>query len=89
MAGYKGTATAGDGGTATVGSFGTAIVGDKGMALAGYGGTVRAGNGGIIVISFAKEGAFYRKVGQIGEDGLKPGIAYRVDPETCEFVEAR
>ena len=54
LAGYKGTATAGDygkatagfGGTANVGDWGTANAGEGGTATAGYNGTANAGFGG-------------------------------------------
>ena len=94
-AGDEGTATAGDGGTATAGykgtatagDEGTATAGDEGTAMAGYGGTATAGDKGVIIVSYYKDGEYLRKVGQIGEGGLKAEVAYRVDPETCEFVE--
>ena len=87
-AGYGGTATAGYGGTATAGDGGTATAGDWGTATAGDGGTATAGDGGTIIISYYKDGGYRRKVGLIGEGGLKAGVAYRVDPDTSEFVEA-
>ena len=87
-AGDGGTATAGYGGTATAGDGGTATAGDWGTATAGDGGTATAGDGGTIIISYYKDGGYRRKVGLIGEGGLKAGVAYRVDPDTSEFVEA-
>ena len=83
----EGTATAGYKGTATAGDHGTATAGDEGTAMAGYGGTATAGDKGVIIVSYYKDGEYLRKVGQIGEGGLKAEVAYRVDPETCEFVE--
>ena len=82
------TATAEDRGTATAGDGGTATAGDWGTATAGDGGTATAGDGGTIIISYYKDGGYRRKVGLIGEGGLKAGVAYRVDPDTSEFVEA-
>ena len=73
--------------TATAGDEGTAMAGYEGTAMAGYGGTATAGDKGVIIVSYYKDGEYLRKVGQIGEGGLKAGVAYRVDPETCEFVE--
>ena len=82
------TATAEDRGTATAGDGGTATAGDWGTATAGDGGTATAGDGGTIIISYYKDGGYRRKVGLIGEGGLKAGVAYRVDHDTSEFVEA-
>ena len=65
----------------------TATAGDEGTATAGYWGTATAGDKGVIIVSYYKDGEYLRKVGQIGEGGLKAEVAYRVDPETCEFVE--
>ena len=66
----------------------TATAEDRGTATAGDGGTATAGDGGTIIISYYKDGGYRRKVGLIGEGGLKAGVAYRVDPDTSEFVEA-
>lgn len=41
-----------------------------------------------LVVAYYKDGGYRRKVGLIGEGGLKAGVAYRVDPDTSEFVEA-
>ena len=93
-AGYRGTATAGDSGTATAGDSGTATAGDRGTATAGYRGTATAGDrgtatagdSGVIAIEYYDGHQYYRKIGAIGENGLKANVAYRV--ENGEFVEA-
>jgi hypothetical protein len=81
--GALGTATAGDSGTATAGALGTATAGDSGTATAGYSGTATAGYSGTICIRYwdAKAERYRTKVGYIGEDGLKPDTAYRLDDE--------
>ena len=82
-AGYGGTATAGYGGTATAtaGDGGTATAGDRGTATAGDGGTATAGYGGTITIRrWDSTASRYRLVvGYIGEGGLLPEVAYRLD----------
>ena len=72
-AGYSGVATAGNGGAATAGNGGT--------ATAGYNGAATAGDLGIITIRWwdmqkdrSRLATFY-----VGEDSIKPGVAYRVD----------
>lgn len=83
-AGYGGTATAGDGGTATAGDRGTATAGDYGTATAGDRGTATAGVCGQIRIEYYKNGRYRLAVGYVGEDGLLPNVAYRV--ENGKFV---
>ena len=87
-AGYSGTATAGDSGTATAGDYGTATAGDSGTATAGYAGTATAGDYGEIRIRYYdhKASRYRTKVGYIGEDRLKAGVAYRLDAKQ-NFVE--
>jgi hypothetical protein len=82
-AGYKGTATAGYKGTATAGNYGTATAGYKGTATAGNYGTATAGDEGEIRIRYwdTKANRYRTKVGYIGEDGLEPNIAYRLDDQ--------
>lgn len=96
-AGYMGTATAGGGGTATVGDYGMATAGDYGRATAGDEGTATVGDEGTatagvkgrIHISYWDKSANRdrTKTGYIGEDGLLPKMAYRLD-ERHQFVEA-
>ena len=70
-AGYEGTATAGNDGTATAGNGGTAMAGERGTATAGY-------RGRISLLHW--DGNRYRLItGYIGEDGLLPDTAYKLD----------
>jgi len=89
-AGDYGTATAGDSGTATAGRSGTATAGDYGTATAGRSGTATAGEKGEIRIKYWDEEAerYRTKIGYIGEDGLLPDVAYKLD-ESLKFVEAK
>jgi hypothetical protein len=95
-AGDSGTATAGDRGTATAGYRGTATAGDRGTATAGYRGTATAGDRGtatagdrgcISIEWYDDANGYRRKIGLIGENGLKPNTPYRV--ERGEFVEVK
>jgi hypothetical protein len=87
VAGRRATAIAGSGGTATAGHCGTAIAGDYGTATAGHCGSATAGEEGIIQIRwYDRQAERYRiAIGYIGENGLLPNVAYRLD-ETYEFV---
>ncbi len=87
-AGDRGTATAGYRGTATAGDMGTATAGDSGTAKAGDSGTAKAGDRGTIVIQWwdAKREKYRPLMGEIGENGLEPDVAYRV--EDGKFVKA-
>jgi hypothetical protein len=98
-AGYYGTATAGDygtatagyAGTATAGYAGTATAGDSGTATAGDRGTATAGDYGTLVLRWWDETAKGRNrtaVAYVGENGIEPGVAYRLDPSTHAFVRA-
>ena len=85
-AGCGGTATAGDCGTATVGYGGIAIAGDDGIATAGVGGTAIAGYDGTLVISYWTDRR-RTVVGHVVEDGIFPGVAYKLDSGGC-FIPA-
>ena len=89
-AGYSGTATAGVSGTATAGYSGTATAGYSGTATAGYSGTATAGYSGTVIIKWWDEDAErYRfAIGYIGEDGLKPGVRYKLN-DKHQFVEVQ
>jgi len=80
-AGYRGTATAGESGTATAGESGTATAGESGTATAGESGTATAGNYGEIRIQWwdSKAQRYRTKIGYVGEDGIKPDTAYRLN----------
>jgi len=77
-AGDNGQATAGNNGQATAGDYGQATAGDGGKAIAGDRGQATAGYNGEIHICYY-DGARYRTaVGYVGEDGIKPNVAYEV-----------
>ena len=88
-AGDRGTATAGDSGTATAGYRGTATAGDSGTATAGYSGTATAGDSGTatagdrgeIRVRYRddKNDRYRTVIGYVGEDGIEPNTAYRLD----------
>jgi len=88
-AGYGGTATAGGRGTATAGGRGTATAGEAGTATAGYGGTATAGNrgtatageAGTIIIERWNGKRYKFSIGYVGEDGILPNTAYRLDSD--------
>jgi len=78
-AGDCGTATAGDYGTATARDCGTATAGDYGTATAGYKGTATAGDSGTIQIRWHDGDRYRTAVGYVGENGILPNVAYRVE----------
>jgi len=55
--------------------------GDYGTATAGYSGTATAGYKGCIQLSLLDDKAQRRRVktAYVGEDGIKPGVAYRLN----------
>ena len=84
-AGDYGHATAGDYGHATAGYEGHATAGKWGHATAGYKGHATAGIGGTIQIEHYKDNRYRQLVGYIGEEGLEPNVAYKV--EDGKFVK--
>jgi len=68
-------------GTATAGNYGTATAGESGTATAGNYGTATAGNYGEIRIQWwdSKAQRYRTKIGYVGEDGIKPDTAYRLN----------
>jgi hypothetical protein len=90
-AGYHGTATAGDEGTATAGDKGTATAGYEGTATAGYEGTVTAGNQGVLQVRhYDRHAARYRLVtAYVGEDGILPDTAYKLDAKGLFVLAAQ
>jgi hypothetical protein len=68
---------------------GTATAGYRGTATAGYRGTATAGYSGLICIKYwdAEKERYRIAVGYVGEDGIKPGVKYRLD-DNNKFVEA-
>jgi len=81
------TATAGFGGTATSGDYGRSTAGYRGTSTSGEGGTAASGDGGIIVIWRYAGGRRRLVVGYVGENGIKPNVAYKLN-NLGEFVEA-
>ena len=66
---------------------GTATAGRHGTATAGYSGTATAGYSGTLVIKW-HDGKRYRiAVGYVGEDGILPNVAYKLDARG-KFVRA-
>lgn len=78
-AGDGGSAITGDEGSSTAGDGGSAIAGVGGSSTAGVGGSATAGVDGIISIRYWDKNRYRLCVGYIGEDGLLPGVAYRVE----------
>ena len=64
-----------------VGARGTATAGYRGTATAGESGTATAGNYGEIRIQWwdSKAQRYRTKIGYVGEDGIKPDTAYRLN----------
>lgn len=97
IAGDYGTATAGEYGTATAGRCGTAAAGYKGTAIAGRCGKAIAGRCGKAIAGEKGElhirywdhvAERYRTaIAYVGEDGIKPNVAYKLD-DNNKFVEA-
>ena len=87
--GALGSATAGKYGTATAGEYGTATAGYYGTATAGDRGTATAGEYGTICIRHwdSKADRYRVKVAYVGEDGIEPNVAYRLD-DKLNFVKA-
>jgi len=94
-AGYWGIATVGIGGTATAGNYGTATAGYRGTATAGDNGTATAGDkgtataeiGGTLIIKHWDGERYRTVVGYVGEDGILPNVAYKLDKKG-KFVKA-
>ncbi len=87
-AGTSGQATAGDYGQATAGHSGQATAGNSGKATAGHSGQATAGDLGSIHVRYW-DGVRYRTVtGYIGEGGLKPRTAYKLNASHT-FVVAK
>ena len=78
-AGVRGTATAGSAGTATAGYAGTATAGVRGTATAGVRGTATAGEKGVLSLRWWNGERYRIAIFYVGEDGIEPNTAYRVD----------
>ena len=84
--GYGGISISGDYGTSTSGVGGTSTSGDYGTSTSCDGGKATSGEDGTIIIKYWKNGRYYSKVGHIGEGGLEPNVAYKLD-EYHNFVK--
>ena len=82
-------AATGDGGVVQVGALGSATAGYRGTATAGDSGTATAGEYGTICIRHwdSKADRYRVKVAYVGEDGIEPNVAYRLD-DKLNFVKA-
>jgi hypothetical protein len=87
--GYRGTSTSGDGGTSTSGYGGTSTSGYGGTSTSGDRGTSTSGTDGLLVIHHydAARGRYTVKVAEVGVDGIKPDVPYRLDVDG-RFVPA-
>ena len=65
--------------TATAGDAGTATAGYAGTATAGYAGTATAGYEGILNLRWYDGKRFRLAIFYVGENGIEPGVPYRVD----------
>ncbi len=72
-----------------VGPLGHASSGTRGTSTSGYGGTSTSGEGGVLsILQYNPSKCVYeRKVAVVGENGIKPGIKYKLD-EAGKFVKA-
>ncbi len=77
--GYYGTSTSGDGGTSTSGYGGTSTSGDSGTSTSGDYGTSTSGVGGALVFVRYTKGRNRIVVAYVGECGIEPNVAYRLD----------
>ena len=81
------TSMSGGGGTSTSGYRGTSTSGDRGTSTSGEGGTSTSGDYGTIAI-WRYDGRRRRLVvGYVGENNIKPYVAYKLN-DAGEFVEA-
>ena len=81
-------ALVGDTEPALAGALGTATAGNYGTATAGEYGTATTGKSGEIRIKYFDQSSdrSRTKIGYVGEDGIKPNTAYRLDKKH-EFIE--
>ena len=86
--GYCGTSTSGHRGTSTSGYSGTSTSGDCGTSTSGDRGTASAGRGGTLSILWydSVKQKWRRACAEVGENGIKPNVTYRVTDEG-KFVE--
>ena len=68
-------------------NFCHATAGYEGTATAGYAGTATVGNWGTLISKFWTNGRYIAKVANVGIDGIKANVAYRLDADG-NWVEA-
>ena len=86
-AGYGSTVKAGARSTVEAGDGSTVEAGDGSTVKAGDGSTVKAGYGSVAVATAWNKPGYPLRAHEVGDGGLKPGVAYRVT-NAGEFVEA-
>jgi hypothetical protein len=84
--GDYGWSTSGDYGTSTSGYYGTSTSGDYGRSTSGYRGTSTSGDYGTLAIRWWDGSRYRLAVGYVGEDGIEPNVAYKLD-DAGRFVK--
>ena len=74
-------------GTSISGYYGTSISGDYGTSTSGYSGTSTSGDCGTLVIKYCDNYRYKVAVAYIGENGIEPNVAYKLD-KNHNFVKA-
>ena len=69
------------------GYYGTSISGDYGTSTSGYSGTSTSGDCGTLVIKYCDNYRYKVAVAYIGENGIEPNVAYKLD-KNHNFVKA-
>jgi hypothetical protein len=85
--GKGGTSTSGDGGISTSGYCGISTSGNCGTSVSGDYGTSTSGLYGRLIISWWDCGRSRFEVAYVGENGIEPNVAYRLD-DNHRFVKA-
>jgi len=85
--GNDGTSTSGNYGTSTSGVDGTSTSGDYGDSTSGIDGTSTSGIGGKIIIEWYDGFHFRTAVAYVGENGIEPNVAYKLDRQG-NFIKA-
>ena len=87
ISGDYGTSTSGYSGTSTSGDYGTSTSGHYGTSTSGYSGTSTSGDCGTLVIKYCDNYRYKVAVAYIGENGIEPNVAYKLD-KNHNFVKA-
>jgi hypothetical protein len=87
VSGDYGKSTSGNGGTSISGVDGTSTSGNFGTSISGYRGTSAAGIGGTLIIKWYDSSRSRTAVAYVGENGIKPNVAYRLDNKG-KFIKA-